>query len=162
MTARHFRLCVGVPRGDVHRDEGAATMFVVVLAPALLVTAGLVVDGGYALAARQEAASVAEQAARAGADALSRNSLRAGGPPRVDAAAANAAVSRYLEAGGHQGHASVTGDAVTVSVRISRKAAILSAFGIETLTASGTATARGVTGIDRPEPSTSAAGRDPQ
>ena len=162
MTIRHSPRAVPTRQGDVLRDEGAVTVFVVVLTAALLVTAGLVIDGGYALAARQEAASVAEQAARAGADALSRDSIRTGGPLRVDPAAANAAVTRYLDAGDHEGSASVAGDAVTVSVRITRRTAILSAFGIDTLTATETATARGLTGIDRPEPPTTSPGRDTQ
>ncbi|WP_367186737.1 Tad domain-containing protein, partial [Sporichthya sp.] len=50
-------------------DEGSITPFVVVITAALLAMGGLVVDGGFALAARQDATATAEQAARAGADA---------------------------------------------------------------------------------------------
>ena len=142
-------------------DEGAATLFVVVLTAALLAMAGLVVDGGYALAARQQAAAAAEEAARAGADELSRDSVRAGGPLRVDPAAATAAVSRYLGARGQEGQASIAGDAVTVTVRVTRRTAILSAVGIDTLTATATATARGLTGIEHPELSADATERNP-
>jgi len=140
---------------EVARDEGSASLFVVVLVPALLATAGLVIDGGYALAARQEAAGVAEQAARAGADALSRDGLRASGPVRLDPAAATTAARDYLAGTGHTGTATVSGDAVRVSVRITRPTAVLSAIGIDTVSATATATAIGITGIDRPEPTDS-------
>jgi Flp pilus assembly protein TadG len=128
------------------------TLFVVVLTAALLAMAGLVIDGGYALAARQEAGSVAEQAARAGADAISRESLNGNGPLHVDPAAATRAAQQYLATTGHDGQVRVAGDSVTVTVRISRKTAILSVVGIDDLSSTSTATARGLTGIDRPEP----------
>jgi Flp pilus assembly protein TadG len=132
-------------------DDGAVTMFVVLITVALLLMAGLVIDGGYALAARQEASNTAEQAARVGADALSRDSLRAGGRARVDPAAAAAAARGYLATVGHGGEVEVAGDTVTVSVRVSERTAILSAVGISAITVTGSATARGLTGIDRVE-----------
>ncbi|MGQ0631508.1 MAG: pilus assembly protein TadG-related protein [Sporichthyaceae bacterium] len=138
-------------RGADTCDEGSITPFVVVLTAALLAMAGLVVDGGYALAARQDAAATAEQAARAGADALSRQSFLRGGPLRIDRAAAAAAAERHLAVVGHAGQASISGDTVTVTVQVTRTTAILSAIGIETLTASATASARGLTGIDHEE-----------
>jgi Flp pilus assembly protein TadG len=137
---------------DSPRDEGSVTLFVVVVATALLAMAGLVVDGGYALAARQEAGTVAEQAARAGADALAPSSLRDNGPLRLDPAAAQRAAETYLATSGHAGQASVSGDSVTVTVQITRRTAILSAVGIAHLSSTASATARGLTGIDRPDP----------
>lgn len=130
-------------------DEGSITPFVVVITVALLAMAGLVVDGGFALAARQEATAVAEQAARAGADVLDRDDAQRGGPLRLNPTGARAAAERYLATTGHTGHATVAGDTVTVSVSVTRRTAILSAFGIDTLTATSTASARGLTGIDR-------------
>ena len=103
------------PPRPVSLDGGAVTVFVVVLAAALLVMAGLVIDGGYALAAREEATNTAEQAARAGADALAPESVRAGGAPSVDPAAAAAAATRYLAAVEHTGTVAVAGDTVTVA-----------------------------------------------
>ena len=47
-------------------EEGTVTVFVVGFMLALLLVAGLVIDGGNVLAARREAANVAESAARAG------------------------------------------------------------------------------------------------
>lgn len=163
MTTRHQMWAEPGHHGrEPDRDEGSITVFVVVLTAALLAMAGLVVDGGHALAARQEAGSAAEQAARAGADAIERDSLRTGGPLRVDPSAATAAVHRYLDARGHDGKAVVSGDAVTVTVRVSRATAILSAVGIDTLAATATATAHGLTGIDRAEPRDVSTGRAPR
>lgn len=133
-------------------DNGSATLFVIVLVPALLAMAGLVIDGGHALAARQEAAGVAEQAARAGADALSRDALRSPGPLRLDPSAATAAAHDYLAAVGHAGTANVSGEAVSVTVRISRPTAVLSAIGIGRVSSTATATAIGITGIDTADP----------
>lgn len=132
-------------------DDGSITPFVVVITAALLAMAGLVVDGGFALAARQEATATAEQAARAGADVLARDDAQRGGPLRLDPTAARLAAERFLATTGHTGHATIDGDAVTVSVTVTRTTAILSAFGIDTLTANATASARGLTGIDREE-----------
>jgi Flp pilus assembly protein TadG len=132
-------------------DEGSVAVFVVLITTALLAAAGLVIDGGNLLAARQQADSVAEQAARAGADALARESIRTAGPVRVDPAAANAAVERYLATTGYSGETVVAGDTVTVTVQVTQPTAILSAVGIETMHASATASARGLTGIDQAE-----------
>src|SRR5665213_644135 len=60
------------------RDDGAIAAFVVLVMVALLALLGLVVDGGTLLTARQAASAEAEQAARAGAGALSVDALRAG------------------------------------------------------------------------------------
>lgn len=132
-------------------DEGSITPFVVVLTAALLAMAGLVIDGGYALAARQDANANAERAARAGADALSRESMLGGGPLRIDPVAAHAAADRQLVAAGRTGQVTIAGDTVTVTVTVARPTAILSAIGIDTLSATATATARGLTGIDHEE-----------
>jgi len=130
-------------------DDGSITAFVVLSTVALVAFAGLVVDGGYAMAARQEAANVAEQAARAGADALARDQLRAGGPPTLDRAAATAAAQGFLLAAGQHGEVAVVGDKVTV--RVSRRTAVLSIVGINWLVGSARASARGLIGIDEVE-----------
>jgi hypothetical protein len=143
--------CSPVARRGGAADEGSITPFVVVLTAALLAMAGLVIDGGYALAARQDANASAERAARAGADALSRESVLGGGPLRIDPVAARAAADRQLAAAGRTGQVTIAGDAVTVTVTVTHPAAILSAIGIDTLSASATATARGLTGIDHEE-----------
>lgn len=48
-------------------DRGSAALFVAIFAPAMIFLAGLVIDGGSAIEARQRGADIAEQAARAAA-----------------------------------------------------------------------------------------------
>ncbi len=79
-----------------HQDAGAATVFVVTFAVVLLVMAGLVVDGGLAINARQRVADDVEQAARAGAQHLNEATLRDSGLVRIEPAAARAAAVNFL------------------------------------------------------------------
>lgn len=88
---------------------------VVVLAPALFILAGAVVDGGRAIAAHEAATAEAEQAARAGADALSGPSLRVGAIS-PEAQAAVAAAEAYMAQAGHPGTATVSGQNVSARV----------------------------------------------
>ena len=62
------------PRGQ----RGSFTFAVIFWALMTMILAGLVIDGGLAISERQRAGDIAEQAARAGADALDLNALRAG------------------------------------------------------------------------------------
>ena len=115
-----------------------------IVAVGLLAMTGLVVDGGAALSARGRAANVAQQAARAGADALDPNTVRRGRPDRLvlNPAAANAAANRVLVVGAVHGTVSVSGQSVTVRATVQKHTAILSAVGVTTVqgTASATAT----------------------
>lgn len=99
------------------RDEnGRVTAFVVVITTACLLFAGLVLDGGLALAAKTKAIDHAQEAARAGAQELDLATYRAGGDARLDPSAAQAAAQRYLGAVGATG--TVTADATTVRVHV--------------------------------------------
>lgn len=125
------------------RDRGSVALFMAVFMVALLVLAGLVVDGGAAIAARERAADLAQQAARAGADALVPASLRGSSPAglQVDPTVAQSAADRVLTLGGATGEITITGLEVTVIARVPRRAAILAAVGITDLTGTATATA---------------------
>src|SRR5664279_4932205 len=57
-------------------EEGSVALYMAIITVALLAMAGLVIDGGSAIAARSKAADLAQQAARAGANALAPDSLR--------------------------------------------------------------------------------------
>jgi hypothetical protein len=65
-------------------ERGSISMFVVIFTIAVLMLAGLVYDGGLAISARQRAADIAEEAARAGANAVDVDALRSGAPLRLD------------------------------------------------------------------------------
>ena len=128
-------------REDV--QSGAVAVVIPILTVGLLAMAGLVIDGGAALAARGRAADVAQQAARAGADALAPGSLRRGDPAElaVNPAAAVLAANQVLQFGAVTGQVSVSGDTVTVTARITRRTSILSAVGVDTVSGHATATA---------------------
>jgi hypothetical protein len=110
---------------------------------ALVVLAGLVLDGGAALAAHGRAADTAQQAARAGADALDDQSLRSSTPGGLvtDPAAAHQAAAEVLAAADLTGDITVTGTAVTVTARATNPTAILAIVGITRVGGTATATA---------------------
>ena len=83
MEGRVTRLASGRGTGE----RGTVSTFVVALTFACLLSAGLVLDGGRIVAARLEAADVAGNAARAGAQQVI--GLRAG-EPRLDLVRARA------------------------------------------------------------------------
>lgn len=128
------------PAGDV--DRGSVSAYMVVFILALLAVAGLVFDGGAALAARGQAANIAQQAARAGADAMLGQTLRGGGAAVLDPAAGAAAARSVVQAAGVD-DANVTAgpDAITVTVKVHKPTALLSMVGIDTVGGSATATA---------------------
>ena len=114
----------------------------------LLALLGLVVDGGAALTARQAAAVEAEQAARAGAGALSVDALRAG-QLRVDASTAVGVAEQFMAAAGHSGTATVAGGVVTVRIRYDVPTVILGLVGIGHMTVTADASAVDVDGVTR-------------
>ncbi|HLX89307.1 MAG TPA: pilus assembly protein TadG-related protein [Acidimicrobiales bacterium] len=129
-------------------QRGSLTAFLAVLATGLFVVVGLVVDGGRAIAAKREAADVAEQAARVGADQLSIDDLRAGRFV-VDPQAASNAVAGYLSVARMTGHSSVSGDSVTVHVSDNSTTAVLGIIGIRVIPVSATASATNLHGVTK-------------
>src|SRR3954447_14244158 len=103
------------------RDErGQVTAMWAILALALLVLGGLVYDGGQILTARREANNLARQAARAGAQQLDENTVRAG-HPTLDPVSADAAARDYLARRGvAPAIVTVTGSTVTVTVEMTQ------------------------------------------
>lgn len=139
---------------QVHtREQGAATVLLVLLTPAVLALAGLVLDGGTGLSARQRSADLAEQAARAGADRLDTSALRAAGTGQLDPAAARAAACGYVHTVEPGATCTATvvlgsrGQAVTVHVLTSTPTVLLGLVGVNTLHTDGAATAQAVTGV---------------
>ena len=98
-------------------DRGSITAYLLIMTVALVVLAGLVLDGGAALTAHGTAADTAQQAARAGADALDEQSLRASAPAGLttNPAAAREAAAAVLAAADVTGDITVTGSTVTVT-----------------------------------------------
>lgn len=127
-------------RGD---ERGVSTLIVVLVAVALLAVAGLVIDGGYALAAKRAAMNQAEQAARAGADALDQAALR-DGDTRVDPGRAMSAAQSYLHSVGATGTVGVSGGEVTVTVTARQQTRILTAVGVGSIPVRATSTATSI------------------
>lgn len=126
----------------VLRDQhGRVSAFVVVLATACLLFAGLVLDGGLTLAAKTRAIGQAQEAARAGAQELDLSAYRTTGVFRLDPTHAQAAAQRYLTTVHATGTVTVTGNTVTVTVTTRTPTQLLSLIGISeiTVTAAGRA-----------------------
>jgi Flp pilus assembly protein TadG len=141
-------------RTAVRSDDGGVTVFVVIVATALLAMAAISVDGGYVLAARERAHAAAAQAARAGADAVTIDSVRAGGAD-IDVAAAKAAAEAILAKDGltdPRNGITVTGGEVAVEVTTTTDTAMLGIVGISSLTVHAGATARDIDGVTTMEP----------
>jgi hypothetical protein len=123
------------------RESGMVTAFVVIFTLALLLMAGLVLDGGLALAARVRAIDDAQGAARAGAQAIDIPAYRATGQITLDPTLATADAEHYLAAAGNTGTVAVNGNQVTVTVTVTQPTQILSLAGISHLTETGSGTA---------------------
>jgi Flp pilus assembly protein TadG len=146
-------------RSGVDRQDGAATVLLLVLTPALLGLAGLVLDGGTALAARQRSADLAEQAARAGADRLDTDALRSQAGTEsapLDPSAAQAAACGYVHTVEPAASCTATvlpgsngrpSQQVQVRIRTSTPTILLGVIGVNTLHTDATATATALTGI---------------
>ncbi len=131
------------------RDErGMVTAFVASFTIALLAVAGLVVDGGYILAARQRAYDEADAAARAGAQAIDLDTLRSGGAATVVAADAQRRVDEYLGLSGHHGVVEVNGGQVTVTITHDQPLVMLNAFGVGPVTIEVTGTASAIQAVE--------------
>ncbi len=124
------------------------TLFTALAVVALLILAGLVVDGGFVLAARRRAIDEAGGSARAGAQALAPAAYRQSGAVTLDPAAANAAAQDFLWATGHSGSVSVNGNEVTVTLRFDQPTTLLRIIGIDSVAVDGRGHARSARGID--------------
>jgi uncharacterized membrane protein len=133
----------------VRGDGGQVTAFVVVTLLTMVMFAGLVLDGGRLLAGRRRAADVADAAARAAAQAVSVDALRApsNGQLLVQIEARQLALA-YVARSGMTGEVVVRGDAVTVTVADEVPMLILGLGGVWSLEVTGTGSARTVRGIE--------------
>jgi hypothetical protein len=133
-------------------DTGSVSLFVVVLAFALLSAVGLVVDGGGKIRALQRADEAAREAARAGSQMLDLPAAVRGERVSVDAAVAARAARAYLEAAGVQGTVRVAGGAVIVSTSVTYAPIFLGTVGVRPMTVTATGSARPVTARDQEVP----------
>lgn len=131
-------------------EHGRVTAFVVIIAVAALLFAGLVLDGGLALAAKVRAIGEAQEAARAGAQEIDLAAYRADGSLRLAPQQASAAARNYLTATGHSGTVSINGNTINVTVTVNERTQLLGLAGVESITVTGAGQAhpqRGVSGV---------------
>ena len=139
-----------------HPEAGAATVFLVTFAVVLVVMAGLVVDGGLAINARQRVADDVEQAARAGSANLDLALLRSTGAVQIEPGPAREAAENFLAGRNYPvGNVSVSADTgqVSVTAQIEQPTALLSLIFIDHFTIRAQGQARpavGITGEDIP------------
>ncbi|TDB83746.1 pilus assembly protein [Actinomadura sp. KC216] len=132
------------------RDRGTIALYTVLFTPIVLLLAGLLVDGGLAIHARQRAADMAEQAARAGANQIDTDELRRTGEPVLDPGRARAAACDLLTAYREEVTASqcdADEEEVAVTVQITVRPQLLGILpGFSEFQMTSGATARPVTG----------------
>jgi Flp pilus assembly protein TadG len=138
--------------GSEGRDRGTVAMFTAIFALFVMMLAGLLVDGGLAIHARERAADIAEQAARAGADDIDETALRETGEPTVNTSTACGKAAQLATSYGgdvqFQGCAPTT-DQVTVTITIPVELQLLSIVpGLGGFTMTSTATAHPERGND--------------
>lgn len=133
-------------------DRGSLSLMVIVLFAALVALAGIVVDGGAKLAADENAAAVAQEAARAGATTVDASLAYATGTYAVDQQQAVTAARGYLSAAGYRRYTVVAdgAEAIRVTVRITEPTRFLALIGVDSFTCTGTAIASLVTGVTGP------------
>lgn len=131
------------------------SVFVIGMSVVLFGVAGLAIDGGRVINARDRAYDVAEQAARKGADQVDVATLRASGVVVLDQGQARAAADSYVhQNSGYSldGPITTTGTTVTVPLKATLSTSLLSLVGINDLDINASATASAVTGINGAAP----------
>jgi hypothetical protein len=125
-------------------DRGSASGWALGTMLVGLLMTGLVFDGGAAMTTKAAALTVAQQAARAGADQLDLATLRTTGEVQLDPAAAEQVAAGWLEQADVAGTVSATTERVTVTVTATGSAVLLSVVGITSYELSATATAEAI------------------
>jgi Flp pilus assembly protein TadG len=127
--------------GAGERGGGAVSVPMAIATLAMLVTAGMAVDGVRAVHGLARADAIAEEAARAAGQSLDPTAL-ASGEAVADPANASAAAIAYIRAAGADGHVEITApNRIRVDVTLTRPTVLLGLVGREELTSHGSAEA---------------------
>ena len=130
------------------RDRGSISLYLAIFAIAIFALLALLVDGGTAINARERAADIAEQAARAAANQVDVADLRSGNPQimigpgaceRAAGVVAEYQVTSHTSALIRSCDAEVGATSATVKVSVRTSPLIPLIFGNFTMTASATA-----------------------
>jgi hypothetical protein len=134
------------PRGD----GGQVTAVVVVSVAGLFLFAGLVIDGGLALAGKVRAADTAQEAARAACQNVDLEHLRATRRMRLQPDPATAAAHARVAAAGDTARVAVQDAQAEVTVTHVQPTQVLSLIGLGSLTTTASATAHIERGTSTP------------
>jgi Flp pilus assembly protein TadG len=133
-------------------ERGSISVWAVTIAPAMIILAGLAVDGGGKVHAEQRAMQLAAEAARVGGQQLHLDQAVHGVRATADIARARAAAQTYLAAAHVAGTVRFAGgDTIRVTVSDSYEPVFLPIVGIDRLTVTGDAEVRGVRAVDGEE-----------
>ncbi|MGW4525022.1 pilus assembly protein TadG-related protein [Amycolatopsis sp. NPDC004378] len=127
-------------------ERGSASVLILALSIAVLVGVGFAVDGTRKGQAYSQATSIAEEAARAGGQALRTRALAAGAGADVDPQPAMVEAQRYLTVSGVSGTVRWVDDRIVVDTTITRPTIFLGSIGIAEFTVHGRGTAVVVSG----------------
>ena len=133
-------------RRRLRGDRGSAIGFGLLAVFLAVLFAGVVLDGGTAMATRVQALDIAQQAARAGANQLDLAALRERGQTILDPAAAQNAATAFLAQAGITGTVVATLTEVTVTVTRSQPTTLLQLIGKPSIAMTATAHATPVIG----------------
>lgn len=123
-------------------EDGAVLLGGLLLAVAMVIVIGLAVDLGRAFVVRRDLASIADQAALTGSQAIDVPALHDDGRVVLDPTLAQTEALNVLDAeAGVRGSATATTDSVTVTVRRRVPTVLLGLAGLRTLTVTADATA---------------------
>lgn len=139
-----------IPATGPESERGSVSIFVIGLVVVLMAVAGLVVDGGRAVNAREKIMDDAEQAARAGANQVSDAGLRSGEAVQLDHDLAAGAAATYLRDRGYDPSRVVTSvdpTSISVSVTDTVPTALLSLVFIKSFEVEGTAVSHPAVGV---------------
>lgn len=117
------------------------TPLVLILAIAMIVIAGIVVDGDGKTQTVQQSLTIAEGAARAGTNAATGNAID-GDAFTLSQSAALIAANNYITAAGATGTAHIEGDQVVVTVHLTYTPKILDDFGFGPMSVQASASAK--------------------
>lgn len=132
--------------GRLRSDEGQFLAMTAVFLTMFLALAGLVADGGHYLDVKQQAVSVAEQAARAGAGSLDVGQLHAGSIA-VDPVTAVTTAENSMASAGQPGRAWVVGNTVYAQIAEPVPTQLLGIVGVRSLHLTVTESATDVSGV---------------
>lgn len=119
---------------------GGSPTIIIMLIVLIVGLVGLVVDGGGKYQADQQAAAIAQSAARAGVNSAASPELPTNGPVTIYANQAVASARQYLQAAGVTGDVTINGNTVTVIARKDYKTKLISMIA-PTITGVGTGSA---------------------